>query len=74
MMRSRTTKREPTPEENRARNIARIMNPPKRTVVDRVRAAVYAVDTWWWRRRNPKLAGCLDRLLLLPMEQDPSES
>lgn len=46
MMR-RKPQRPPTPEENRARNIERILNPPKPTLYERARSRVWAVERWW---------------------------
>lgn len=48
-MRLRKPPRPSTPEENRARNIARIMNPPTPTLRDRIHARLWAVDEWWRR-------------------------
>jgi len=41
--------RPPTPEENRARNTARILNPPPPTLADRYHQARLAVEEWWGR-------------------------
>ncbi|WP_225846941.1 hypothetical protein [Streptomyces sp. HPF1205] len=64
----------PTPEENRARNVARILNPPPRTLRDRVSGAAYRVSEWWWRRvSRRKLVQLLDRARLVrdPVEPPP---
>lgn len=48
-MRIRKPRRPPTPEENRARNIERIMTPPEPTPRDRIRAWPWAAEEWWCR-------------------------
>jgi hypothetical protein len=42
-------RRPPTPEENRARNIERILNPPGPTLSDRLWRVLSAVEHWWCR-------------------------
>jgi hypothetical protein len=42
--------RAPEPELSiRERNIQRILNPPRRTLWERVRAGVWEVEEWWCR-------------------------
>jgi hypothetical protein len=56
-----------TPEENRARNSALLLNPPGPTLGDRIARCWDAV--WqWWRRRNRELAALLDRAGKLPLD------
>ncbi len=38
-----------TPEENRARNIERILNPPTPTLWERARILPLKAESWWWK-------------------------
>lgn len=65
-----------SPEENRARNIARIariMNPPKPALADRIRRRAYEVRDLWQRHVSQReLTRMLDRARLVPRpERDP---
>lgn len=61
-------RRQLTPEEIAQRNIARnrqrIMNPPKRTLWDRVQCVPVRVRSWWWDRKHPKVGRLLARAQL----------
>jgi len=64
-----------TPEENRARNIQRILNPPKLTWWERAKHLPLRVESWWWKRRHPELTRLLVRARLdlsatVPHEHD----
>jgi len=63
--RRREARRPSTPEENRRRNIERIMNPPKPTLYERVCRRVWGVREWWWRHVSQrKLSRLLDNARL----------
>lgn len=67
------TKRSPTPEENRRRNLERIWNPPKPTLADRIMCALYGVEEWWQRHVSQReLTRMLDNARLVsPWDRDP---
>jgi hypothetical protein len=48
-VRIRKPTRAPPPEQTRARDIARIMNPPKPTPLGRIRRWPWAAREWWSR-------------------------
>lgn len=71
----RRNARPSTPEENRARNRARIMNPPAPTRSDRIRRRIYAVQDLWRRHVSQrKLTRLLDRALLVPLSYTEQDS
>lgn len=57
-----------TPEENRARNSARLMNPPGPTMGELIALRWHAATEWCWRRRHREFAALLDRARLLPLD------
>ena len=60
-----------SPEDNRARNIARIMNPPTPTLSDRILRRIYAVQYLWQRHVSQRM---LDRALLVPISYTEQDS
>lgn len=59
-----------TAEENRARNIQRIMFPPAPTVRDRARRVLHGVEEWWRRHvTQRRLYRLLDRARLVDVRR-----
>jgi hypothetical protein len=71
-MRLRKSPRPLTSEEIRERNIARVMNPRKRRLWDRIMGIAWEVEEWWCRHVTQReLYRQLDNMLIVGRQDRP---